>query len=38
MDPVHATIEEFAADGYTHGICTWSPGDTVRYGGQSDLR
>ena len=22
MDPLHATIEEFAADGYTHVECT----------------
>ena len=26
MDPLHATIEEFAAEG--DGICTWSPGDS----------
>jgi hypothetical protein len=23
MDPLHATIEEFAADGYTHVQCYW---------------
>jgi hypothetical protein len=35
MDPLHATIEEFAAEGFTHGICTWSPGDIERCGGST---
>jgi hypothetical protein len=24
MDPLHATIEEFGADGYTHGAASFS--------------
>jgi len=31
MDPLHATIEEFAADGYTHieCFCPWCRNDEV---------
>ena len=35
MDLSHATIEEFAADGFTHGICACSPGASERCGGST---
>ena len=33
MDPLHATIEEFAADGYTHVECfSQTATDRLRFG------